>query len=548
MPLTTDPEILPSEPELAAAENASARWERFVFSVCGFCVLGVVARELAAHAMAIYRHVGLPFQVDYEEGNILNALVRITHGLTPYPDPHAIPNILNPYGPVAYYLLAAPVKLFGVSFLWPRLMIAGCVAAISVFIALTIARQTGSKLSGIIFGAMYATLPLVETWSAVLRVDFLALAFATAGVWVFCRGLAAEDTEETPTFSLSMANDARRANAGPGNPPSTNFSVGSSVFSAANSSLIVSALLFVAALFVKYTYVAAPAACVVYLLGRREWKRAEAFVAMAAAMSAVLMLASIAATRGNIITDLFRTHADPFSLDVYLTRMTGVISMCRVLAVLAAAAMVNELLQHKLSVPALWLVLASGTAVTAGKLGSNWNHFLEWPAALCLCAGLGWAMIGRTRPAALGLVMATIVTVLLSLFVLRDREVLYDPYATVPQCAQAYQFVARHPGDHVLAENVGALVLAGKTVWMSNPFVYGQLVMRGGWKDAGLERMVRDREFDLIVAQWNYPGIPAFWSEGGERFSAGVVRAIVENYRLVQTYQCTDARYMFERK
>src|SRR6478752_3622580 len=51
------------------------------------------------------------FQYDYEEGNILNALLRITHGATPYPDPHALPNIINPYGPAAYYLLVIPVKL-----------------------------------------------------------------------------------------------------------------------------------------------------------------------------------------------------------------------------------------------------------------------------------------------------------------------------------------------------------------------------------------------------------------------------------------------------
>jgi hypothetical protein len=37
-------------------------------------------------------------------------------------------------------------------------------------------------------------------------------------------------------------------------------------------------------------------------------------------------------------------------------------------------------------------------------------------------------------------------------------------------------------------------------------------------------------------------------SDGAERFSSGVVKAIVENYRAVGMYQCTDARVMFERK
>jgi hypothetical protein len=111
-----------------------------------------------------------------------------------------------------------------------------------------------------------------------------------------------------------------------------------------------------------------------------------------------------------------------------------------------------------------------------------------------------------------------------------------------------HALVKQYPGDRVLSENVGAVVLAGKTVWVSNPFAYSQLVMRGGWPDAGLERMVRNREFDLIVTQWNYPMYPNFMSDSGERFSSGVVKAIVENYRTVGMYGCTDARLIFERK
>src|ERR1051326_5132224 len=79
--------------------------------------------------------ISAPFQYDYEEGNILNALLRITHGLTPYPDPHALPNIINPYGPAAYYLLAIPAKFFGLAFVYPRMMILGCTVAIALLIA-----------------------------------------------------------------------------------------------------------------------------------------------------------------------------------------------------------------------------------------------------------------------------------------------------------------------------------------------------------------------------------------------------------------------------
>ncbi|MBZ5566853.1 MAG: hypothetical protein LAN64_03280 [Acidobacteriia bacterium] len=545
MLLTKAPEQAQAEADLAGAQpRPPITRERIPFVLCQLLVLGWVVRDLAVHAEAIRRHVGLPFQVDYEEGNILNALVRITHGLTPYPDPHAIPNILNPYGPVAYYLLAVPVKLFGVSFLWPRLVIVACVAAICCFVGLTVARLTGSALTGLAFGAMYGTLPVVESWSAVLRVDFLALALSTTGVYLFIRGLATEDTEGKGAsvvdgVTKSDKIDNRQSTIGNAFSPSVS-SVAKPWFS--------SAALFVAALFVKYTYVAAPAACFLYLLAQRRWKPAAWFAGFAAALAAALLLLSVAATRGTILTHLFRTHADLFSTDVYLVRMTGIIAMCRVLAVLAAACLIPELLQRSLSVPALWLLIASGTAVTAGKVGSNWNHFLEWPAALCLCAGIGWTKLTRIRPRVLATVAGLAATAWLCIFLWRERSLPFNPYATVQDCSQAYAFVKQYPGDQVLSENVGALVLAGKTVWVSNPFVYTQLVMRGGWPDAGLERMVRARRFDLIVAQWNYPAYPSFMRNGAERFSSRAVKAIAENYRVVQMYGCTDARVMFERK
>ena len=156
--------------------------------------------------------------------------------------------------------------------------------------------------------------------------------------------------------------------------------------------------------------------------------------------------------------------------------------------------------------------------------------------------------MSHTSPRALALVMAVVVTAWLCIFLWRERTLPFDPYATVEDCDRVYALVKQYPGDRVLSENVGALMLAGKTVWVSNPFVYSQRVMRGGWPDAGLERMVRNREFDLVVAQWNYPMYPNFMSDGAERFSSGVVRAIVENYRAVQLYQCTDAHVFFEKK
>ncbi len=511
MPLTIAPETA-REVQYAAASRDQSRWGRLPQLLCTLIVFGFVVRQLILRASLLPQHLTLPFQVDYEEGNILNALVRIVHGQTPYPDPHAIPNVLNPYGPAAYYLLAIPVKLFGVSFFWPRLAILVSFAAIAVFLALIIARQTQSKLTAICFGALYATLPMTQAWAAVLRVDFLAIAFTAAGLYVF------DQRDRTGNSTTS------------------------------NVALLVAAFLFSASLLVKHTYVAAPTACVLFLLQQRKWKVAARFVAVVAAVVLAVITAFAVITKGAILTDLFRTHADPYSFDVYLTRLSGMVAMCRVLAGLTAVCLISELRHRKLSVASWWFVLATLTSFTTGKLGSNWNHFLEWLAALCVCAGLGWHTLCYLRRSIPATGAIAIATTLLCIFLVGQHELLFDAYSNVQQCPQAYQFVAHTAGDHVLSENVGASVLGGKTVWLSNPFVYGQLVMRGGWQDTGIERMLLNGEFDLVVAQWDYPAVPNWQNDGSERFSPAMLRALVRNYHVVARFECSDARYMFQPK
>src|ERR1051325_9675130 len=126
-----------------------------------------VALELELAFVALWRiwhffaelPIAKPFQFDYEEGNILNALLRIRQGTTPYPDPHTLPNVINPYGPVAYYLLVIPVRVFGLSFVYPRAMIVGCALAIAALIFIELRRATGSIALALTFGLIFLSIP-----------------------------------------------------------------------------------------------------------------------------------------------------------------------------------------------------------------------------------------------------------------------------------------------------------------------------------------------------------------------------------------------------
>ena len=487
-----------SATQAKTAEIEGFRPERLI-------VLGAVAAAVwriwdFVRLLPAYIHA--PYQFDYEEGNILNTLLRISHNQTPYPDPHAFPSVFNPYGPVAYYALYIPVKLFGLSFSGPRILIFSGVVLIVLLIGLALWRLTHSAAIAFAFAILYLFSPLIQEWSFLIRVDFLALALSLVGLWLF------------------LNHPKRRGLA---------------------------ATAFAAALLVKYSLLAAPAACIAYLLLGKKWKQAGLF-ALIIVWDFVIILAIFAVlTNGAILTHMFRSHADPFSWSVYLLRMSSLLAENRPLVALAGIYILGDLLRRRLTVPALWLIFATLGAVTAGKLGSGWNHFLEWPAALCLCAGLGLYTLMSLPTRRGAFAASTVAAAWIFWFTLHPAPSV-DYFGPVESCGAAYAWVKNDTGPNVLSINVGALVLGGKKVWVSNPFVLNQLVLHAGWPDEALTRMIRERRFDQILTDVDYAGIPSNRALGIELFSPAELQATHDNYDIIRHFQCNDIAVVYEPK
>ncbi|MGI9101679.1 MAG: hypothetical protein ACR2IF_04455 [Terriglobales bacterium] len=480
-------------------------------------LLALLAWRLWIIATAVRTFASAPFQYDYGEGNVLATAVRLAHGLSPYPDPRAFPNAIDPYGPVGYYLLALPVKWFGVTFLYPRLLVIAAAVSICLLLALIIFKFTRSSLAALLFGFSYLAIPMVHSQSFLLRVDFLGLALTVAGLHLFARGLTAIANRQSPI----------------GN----SFSLSSSVSSVA------SLVLFVAAIFCKHSLIAAPLACLLVLLSRRRWREALRFAGIAVALGILAFAAAEVLTRGFFAQHLFLTHPDPFSWNQYAVRMAWLARMCAPLLALAVIEIIVELRAGRLSLPMWWFLLATAVAITSGKQGSNWNHLLEWTAALCLCAGLGWASLGGLRPARFARLGTIALALWLAAWFIRPPHSMFDWSNGAQQCPQAYAYVRDHPGDRVLSENLGAVLLGGKTAWVLDPFVYSQIVMHGTWPDDVIEPRLRSQWFDQVITRRQYR--PA---ENTDRFSPEMLTALNANYRVARSFQCTDANTMWERK
>ena len=467
-----------------------------------FGVLAAVVWRICDFVRLLPSYIRAPYQFDYEEGNILNTLLRISQHQTPYPDPRAFPSVFNPYGPVAYYVLYIPVKLFGLTFSGPRILIFCCVLLIGLLIGLVLWRLTHSAVIALAFATLYLFSPLVQEWSFLVRVDFLALVLSLVGLWLF------------------LNHPKRRGLA---------------------------ATAFAAALLVKYSLLAAPAACIAYLLLGKKWKQAGLFALIITWDFAIITAIFAVLTNGAIVTHLFRSHADPFSWSVYFLRMSSLLAENRPLVALAGVYVLGDLLRRHLTVPSLWLIFATIGAITAGKLGSGWNHFLEWPAALCLCAGLGLYTLMRVPARRSAFAASTVAAAWLFWFALHPSPPV-DYFGPVESCGAAYAWVKNDSGPNVLSINVGALVLGGKKVWVSNPFVLNQLVLHAGWSDEPLTRMIRERRFDQILTDVDYAGIPSNRAHGIELFSPAELQATNDHYDITRHFQCKDIAIVYEPK
>ncbi len=120
----------------------------------------------------------------------------------------------------------------------------------------------------------------------------------------------------------------------------------------------------------------------------------------------------------------------------------------------------------------------------------------------------------------------------------------FTPFVEVQECNAAYSYIRQHPGDRIFSENLGALLLGGKTVWVLDPWAYTQYVSSVAGPDP-VEEKLRAGWFDLVVTRSDYTGSAYYSQHGGLRHTARMVQDLAANYRLVKTFQCLDASVVY---
>jgi hypothetical protein len=441
------------------------------------------------------RLIGIPYEIDYGEGLMLEGAMRLRHSQPLYPDPFRFPVVLHVYGPIAYAAAALVLPGGAPSFTGGRVLVFGCAIALSFLMAWLLRQWTGSWWIGLSFGLLLLTLPAFRFWLYLLRADAIGVVLSIAGVTLY--------QMKRRWWSLPF---------------------------------------FALAIFSKYTLLAAPVAVIAHLLVNRKVKEGALFAAGLALACLAGFAAMQGATGGWFAFHMFATHPDRYSLVQFFALAGLVWASAPVVTALAGWYAVHDFRNQTRTFPPLYLAMSTLTALTAGKLGSTTNHFVEWMVAACLCAGLGYSVVLSKH---VKKVMP--VTILLGASVLvgtmaQNRQTL-QPTGDLTECGRAYQYVAKSAATRVFSENLGALLMAGKPVLVSDPFVYVQSAKHGLRPEREVEELVSERYFDLIVMS-NDP--PATKLQNADVWPGALVDAIDRNYQPVERFNCRYAGVMLE--
>jgi hypothetical protein len=301
-------------------------------------IVGACLATMLGTAMWAENEFTQPESIVASQSAMLARDARLYYSLQDYP------YTVCAYMPV-YYLLEAVLHLAGLPTRTAgRLISFTAFLALLVFAWRIVRLYTDDARYAWLAALLAGSTPLLLTWGTVGQVDMLAVASSLAAFYFFSRWWRSGDATlgRAGTFAL-------------------------------------------AALFVKQTMIAAPAAMFVLLLIRRP-RTALRFACAVGGVALALVVSINTLLNGRFLLNTVLTNINPFVLDKlhdqlgYFGVALGILLFTAMLGVRAARG-------RALSAPFLYLALAlSVLLLTCAKLGSDSNYQLESAILIIICA------------------------------------------------------------------------------------------------------------------------------------------------------------------
>jgi hypothetical protein len=407
-----------------------------------------------------------PYPLNYGEGPLLDQTVRLAHFQTIYrTDLSRPPYVVSNYPPLFMLVQVPFVWLFGPALWYGRLISLLSVGAVALFVGLTLHTLTRDRIAAVAGGLIFPAMPYVVRWSSLSRVDSLGLALSWAGLFVVARW------------------------------PEKRWSV------------FISALLLVAAVYTRQTYVlAAPLAAFVWLAAQGQRRRALETAAIAGGAGLLLFAALNIFTGGGFFLNTVTANLNDFRWERVSLNALGALLACPLLLLGSLAFLVLTPRKGNRTwwLVAPYLVASIPSAVLVGKVGSDVNYLLELSAAFGLATGalIAWQ---RKRPRLRAALIALLALQVLALA--QSSRVPSGLQAHVieqrSEVAQLSQMVANADGPVLTDDYMGLLPLQGRRIYFQ-PFEMTQLSRDGDWDQRSFVKHLSNEKFPLIMI-WSPP-------------------------------------------
>lgn len=149
---------------------------------------------------------------------------------------------------------------------------------------------------------------------------------------------------------------------------------------------------------------------------------------------------------------------------------------------------------------AIYAVLAfTAAVVTAGKVGSNTNYFIEVSWAACLCWGFALTAV-RAHPRAA--TAYAIFAVLVFQATIRVQSSVSKTASELSRWNTTEQLVTHYAAQGpILTMEIGALVLNGHEPYLADPHIVARLAEAGEFDDQSIINDLTARRFNAIIAE-----------------------------------------------
>jgi hypothetical protein len=436
---------------------------------------GLVLIVILMYQLAVIKY---PYSMDYGEAPLVDHAMQMVNGQNIYrPDLSTPPYTISNYPPLYIVLLAISVKLFGPSatFTVGRIISALCGWIAALSIGLIIHRLTRDRFATISGVAIFLAFPFVVYWSPLLRIDMLALALSLAGLCL----LVSESLSTRDFISASI--------------------------------------LIVAAIYTRQSYVlAAPFAGFVWLLFR-DWRKALQLALVVGGLSLVLFLIFNVMTNGGFYYNIVTANVNQFKMTNLKDNWNNLRHAALIPLIFGAVSLfvywrVNPL--WKLAAP--YLIGATLSAITIGKIGANVNYLLELCAALGLAGGavIAWSRSHLSIYSLRGmiLIMLTLGVGWMLRYTLQNQTYdLHEHLAQQRDLSELASLVSQTDGKILADEHMDLITMQGRPLTIQ-PFEVTQLAWAGKWDQTPLLNSIAKHEYTAIII-YDKPWAKERWTQ-----------------------------------